>query len=76
MDMATKHMSGDSICAFCARMKRGALYTCMRQHGYNKLVLAQHLDDIVESFFMSAMHNGVLRTMKASYVVRQKTSTR
>ena len=69
MDMASKHMSGDSICAFCARMKRGAMYTCMRQHGYNKLVLAQHLDDLVESFFMSAMHNGLIRTMKACYVV-------
>ena len=70
MDMAADHMSGDSICAFCARMKRGALYTCMRQNGYNKLVLAQHLDDLVESFFMSAMHNGLIRTMKAAYVVR------
>jgi hypothetical protein len=70
MDMAADHMSGDSICAFCARMKRGALYTCMRKHGYNKLVLAQHLDDLVESFFMSAMHNGLIRTMKAAYVVR------
>lgn len=69
MDMAADHMSGDSICAFCARMKRGALYSCMRKHGYNKLVLAQHLDDLVESFFMSAMHNGLIRTMKAAYVV-------
>ena len=69
MDMAAEHMTGDSICAFCARMKRGALYSCMREHGYNKLVLAQHLDDVVESFFMSAMHNGLIRTMKAAYVV-------
>jgi hypothetical protein len=30
MEMASTHMSGDSICAFCARMKRGALYSCMR----------------------------------------------
>jgi tRNA(Ile)-lysidine synthase TilS/MesJ len=69
MEMASTHMSGDSICAFCARMKRGALYSCMRAHGYNKLVLAQHLDDVVESFLMSTMHNGLIRTMKAAYVV-------
>jgi selenocysteine lyase/cysteine desulfurase len=43
MDMANGHMSGDSICAFCARMKRGALYSCMRQNGYNKLVLSAAL---------------------------------
>lgn len=31
MDMAAAgHMKGDSICAFCSRMKRGALYTCCR----------------------------------------------
>ena len=73
MDMASEHMSGDSICAFCARMKRGALYSCMREHGYNKLVLAQHLDDVVESFLMSTMHNGLIRTMKAAYVVDEGT---
>ena len=58
-----------SLCAFCARMKRGLLYSCARQHGYTKLVLAQHLDDLAESFLMSVMHNGFLRTMKANYEV-------
>ena len=69
MAMASEHMEGDSICAFCARMKRGALYTCARKHGFNKLILAQHLDDCVESFFMSTMYNGSMRTMKASYLI-------
>jgi hypothetical protein len=31
--------------------------------------LAQHLDDCVESFLMSTMYNGMMRTMKASYVI-------
>ncbi|EWM30009.1 pp-loop domain protein [Nannochloropsis gaditana] len=39
-------------------MKRGLLYTCCVENGYNKLLLAQHLDDLVESLFMSLMHNG------------------
>lgn len=43
------------------RMKRGLLYTCCRDNGYNKLVLAQHLDDLAESFIMSALHNGQVR---------------
>lgn len=55
-----------SLCAFCARMKRGNLYTCARKNNCNKLVLAQHLDDCAESFLMSVMHNGFLRTMKVS----------
>lgn len=39
-----------------------------RREGYNVLALGQHLDDLAESFFMSAFHNGALRTMKANYV--------
>jgi len=30
--------------------------------------LGQHLDDLAESFLMSAFHGGQLRTMKANYV--------
>ncbi|KAF1335938.1 tRNA 2-thiocytidine biosynthesis protein ttca, partial [Globisporangium splendens] len=72
IERAACEMQGDSICSFCARMKRGLLYTCCRTQGYNKLVLAQHLDDLAESFLMSAMHNGQLRTMKAKYWNEQK----
>ena len=60
-----------SICSFCARMKRGVLYACCRRENYNVLVLGQHLDDLAESFIMSAFHNGALRTMKANYHVQQ-----
>lgn len=58
-----------SLCAFCARMKRGNLYTCARENKCNKLVLSQHLDDCAESFLMSIMHNGFIRTMKANYKI-------
>jgi len=30
--------------------------------------LAQHLDDLAESFFMSALYRGLLQTMKAHYL--------
>jgi hypothetical protein len=40
--------------------------TTRRTHGYNKLVLAQHLDDLVESFLMSALHNGQVRAFPQS----------
>jgi len=69
VEMATSRLQGDSLCAFCARFKRGLLYSCCRDNGYNKLVLAQHLDDFAESFLMSALHNGQMRTMKANYSI-------
>jgi len=58
-----------SICAYCARMKRGVMYATMRKCNANKLVLGQHLDDAAESTMMSFMHNGFLRTMKAHYTI-------
>lgn len=67
---AHQHMIGDSFCSWCARMKRGVMYATARQKGYNVLVLAQHLDDLAESFLMSAFHGGRLRTMKAHYRVK------
>jgi tRNA(Ile)-lysidine synthase TilS/MesJ len=61
-------MDGDSFCAYCSRMKRGIMYTVCRREGYGVLALAQHLDDLAESFLMSAFHGGQLRTMKARYL--------
>eukprot|EP01035_Chromulina_nebulosa_P021951 gene21951-28421_t len=69
VELAKTKLLGDSLCAFCSRFKRGLLYSCCRNFGYNKLVLAQHLDDLAESFLMSVLHNGQLRTMKANYVI-------
>ena len=65
---AQKNMRGDSFCAYCARMRRGVLYATAREHGYNVVVLAQHLDDLAESLMMSLFHGGRLQTMKAHYL--------
>lgn len=66
-EQAREHMQKDSFCSFCSRIKRGIMYTTLRREGYNVLALAQHLDDLAESFLMSAFHGGQLRTMKANY---------
>lgn len=70
--LANKHMKGDSFCSFCSRQKRGKLYTVCRREGYNVLALAQHLDDLAESFLMSAFNAGQLRTMKAHYLNNER----
>jgi tRNA(Ile)-lysidine synthase TilS/MesJ len=67
MEEARQRMEGDSFCAYCARMKRGIMYRLCREHGYNVLALAQHLDDLAESLLMSLFRGGQLRTMKAHY---------
>jgi tRNA 2-thiocytidine biosynthesis protein TtcA len=67
MERARQHLKKDSYCSWCARMKRGVMYAVARREKYNVLALAQHLDDLAESFLMSAFHTGQLRTMKAHY---------
>jgi tRNA(Ile)-lysidine synthase TilS/MesJ len=69
LERAKKSLQNDSICAYCARMKRGIIYNCARREKYNVIALGQHLDDLAESFLMSSFHNGILRTMKANYVI-------
>ena len=69
MDRGKQHMNNQSYCAWCSRMKRGVMYATARREGYNVLALAQHLDDLAESFLMSAFHGGQLRTMKANYTI-------
>ena len=68
LELAKQKMGKDSFCAFCSRMRRGMLYGAARREGYNVLALAQHLDDLAETFMMSAMFGGKLRTMRAHYV--------
>lgn len=67
MERAQAHMQNDSYCSWCARMKRGTMYAAARAHAYNVLALGQHLDDLAESFLLSAFHGGRLQTMKAHY---------
>ena len=68
---AKTQMKNDSFCAYCSRIKRGIMYSTCRREGYNVLALGQHLDDLAESFLMSAFRGGQLRTMKACYTNKE-----
>lgn len=62
-----KIRKNSSFCSFFSRMRRGALYSYALENGFNKLALAHHLDDAVESFFMNFSYNGALRSMPPRY---------
>lgn len=49
-------------CSLCANLRRGALNSTARELGCNKVALGHHLDDVVETFFMSLFYTGQLRT--------------
>lgn len=51
-------------CSLCAKMRRGALNGACNRLGCNKLALGHHLQDVIETFFLSLLYEGRLSTMK------------
>ena len=51
-------------CSLCAKMRRGALNSVANKYGCNKLALGHHLQDVIETFFLSLLYEGRLSTMK------------
>jgi tRNA(Ile)-lysidine synthase TilS/MesJ len=49
-------------CALCAKLRKGALFTEITRQGINKCVFAHHREDCLESFLMSLLYEGRLRT--------------
>ncbi|MGE5654066.1 MAG: tRNA 2-thiocytidine biosynthesis TtcA family protein [Bacillota bacterium] len=49
-------------CPRCAYFRRGALNGIAWREGYNRLALAHHHDDAVETFLMSILYSGQIKT--------------
>jgi len=58
-----KRRPGSSYCSFCARLKRGTLYTLAQRFNCNKLALGHHLDDFVETLLLNQFYVGSLKAM-------------
>ena len=60
-------------CSLCAKMRRGALNSVAIKYGCNKIALGHHLQDVIETFFLSLLYEGRLSTMKPkSYMSNSK----
>jgi tRNA 2-thiocytidine biosynthesis protein TtcA len=58
-----KRRPGSSYCSFCARLKRGTLYTLAQNFNCNKLALGHHMDDFVETLLLNQFYVGSLKAM-------------
>lgn len=62
---------GKSPCSLCAKMRRGALNAKAKELGCNKVALAHHRDDALETFLLSMFFEGRLNTLAPkSYLQR------
>lgn len=50
-------------CYLCARMRRGYLYQFAQDLGCNKIALAHHFDDVIETTLLSMLYGGEIKTM-------------
>lgn len=49
-------------CSLCANLRRGALHNTAKALGCNKVALAHHKDDVIETFLLSTFYEGRLHT--------------
>lgn len=52
-----------SPCYLCARMRRGYLYSKAKDMGCNKIALAHHYDDVIETILMGMLYGAQIQTM-------------
>ncbi len=54
---------GKTMCGLCSRLRRGALYRYAEDHGFTKIALGHHRDDIVETLFLNMFHGTKISAM-------------
>ena len=55
--------SGATMCGLCSRLRRGILYGHAREHGFTRIALGHHRDDIVETMFLNMFHGARMAAM-------------
>ena len=70
-----KRNPGSSYCSFCARLRRGCLYTTAQELGCNKLALGHHLDDFIETLLLNQFFVGTLAAMSPRMLADNGTQT-
>lgn len=54
---------GKTYCSLCSRMRRGIIYRYAEEHGFNKIALGHHRDDLIRTLLMSVLYSGEIRSM-------------
>lgn len=55
-----------------ARAYRGNIYRYAKEHGYNKIALGHHRDDLIQTLLMSIFYSGQVRSMPPKLLTDDK----
>ena len=54
---------GQTYCSLCSRLRRGIIYRYAEEHGFHKIALGHHRDDLIRTLLMSMFYTGDVRSM-------------
>ena len=63
IDALIRQRPEETPCIICSRLRRGVLYSYAKQHGFTKIALGHHLDDLLETLLLNLFFGGKLATM-------------
>ena len=69
LDKVSEHKTK---CSLCSRLRRGVIYRYAKEHGYKKIALGHHRDDLIESLLMSILYSGEIRSQPPKLLTNDK----
>ncbi len=70
--VAAKERKNYSPCILCSRLRRGYIYSFAKKHGFNKIALGHHREDLIVSLLMSMFYNGNISSMPPKLLTDDK----
>lgn len=63
---------GETYCSLCSRLRRGIIYRYAKEHGFTKIALGHHRDDLITTLLMSIFFNGQIQSMPPKLLTDDK----
>jgi tRNA 2-thiocytidine biosynthesis protein TtcA len=58
-----KTPEGKTFCGLCSRLRRGILYTWAHRHGFDRIALGHHRDDLNHTLLLNMFYTGNIASM-------------
>ncbi len=63
---------GNTYCSLCSRLRRGIIYRYAKEHGFTKIALGHHRDDLIRTLLMSILYSGNISGMPPKLLTDDK----